>query len=65
MWKAANILVILDMLAPFTWHRKLIGVSVFSVVMCALDWVIFVLLNPIDYDYAFVGISWIVSPSSP
>lgn len=61
MWKAANILVILDMLSPFIWQRKLIGISVFSVIMCALDWVIFVLLNDRAYDYAFIGISWAVS----
>ena len=61
MWKAANILVILDMLAPFTWHRKLIGVGVFSLVMFAIDWALFVLLHEYCYDFGFVGISWVVS----
>jgi hypothetical protein len=61
MWKSANIIVILDMLAPFNWKRKLIGVGIFTGVMCAIDWVIFVLLNSRDYDFAFVGISWLVS----
>lgn len=61
MWKAANIIVLLDMLAPLTWRRKLIGISVFGVVMCALDWAIYVLLNDYAYDYAFVGISWILT----
>ena len=61
MWKAANILVILDMLAPFTWARKLIGVGVFTVALCALDWTIFALLNDHAYDWAFVAVSCVVS----
>lgn len=61
MWKAANVIVLLDMLAPLTWRRKLVGMSVFSVIMCALDWCTFVLLHDHNYDYAFIGISWIVT----
>ena len=61
MWKAANVIVLLDMLAPLTWQRKLIGISVFGVIMCALDWTIFVMLHEYAYDFAFVGISWIVT----
>lgn len=61
MWKVANIIVLLDMLAPLSWRRKLVGISVFGVIMCALDWTIFILLNKYSYDYAFVGISWVIT----
>lgn len=42
MWKAAVVLVMVDMLAPLGMARKLIGTSTFFVLVCAADSIIFI-----------------------
>ena len=61
MWKAANVLVILDMLAPLIWWKKLVGVLGFFITLCAADSVVFVMKQEYNFDFAFVGVACLLA----
>lgn len=55
MWKFANAIAILDMLAHVVTWKKVVGFFSFFLLLCGIDCVLFILLNQYNLEIIFAG----------